>query len=71
VIVPLIGARNLAQLEDNLGALAVTLGPEHLARLDEASRIDLGFPHDFLAEPGIRDVVFGGTYDRIDDHRRT
>lgn len=71
VVVPLLGARNLTQLADNLGALRVELSEAHLARLDEATRIDLGFPHDFLAEPNIREVVFGGTYDRLDNHRAT
>lgn len=69
VIVPLIGARNREQLEDNLGALDVTLDNGHLARLDEASRIESGFPHDFLASDPIRDLIFGGTGDRIDNHR--
>jgi aryl-alcohol dehydrogenase-like predicted oxidoreductase len=69
VIVPLIGARNLDQLEDNLGALEVTLDEDQLARLDEVSRIDPGFPHDFLAQDYIRDLMTGGTFDRIDNHR--
>lgn len=43
-----IGARTVAQLRDNLGALAVRLGDEHLARLDDASKVSLGYPHDFL-----------------------
>jgi hypothetical protein len=62
--------RQAEQLQDNLGALNVTLSPEHLARLDAASAIDLGFPHDFLASDEIRDIVFGGTYSQIDHHRR-
>jgi aryl-alcohol dehydrogenase-like predicted oxidoreductase len=69
VIVPLVGARNLEQLEDNLGALDVTLDEQHLARLDEVSRIEPGFPHDFLASDPIRDIVYGGTFDQIDNHR--
>jgi len=69
VIVPLIGARNLAQLEDNLGALDVTLDDGHLQRLEEVSRVEPGFPHDFLASENIRDLVFGGSFDRIDNHR--
>ena len=69
VIVPLVGARNLAQLEDNLGALDVTLDAAQLGRLDEVSAIEPGFPHDFLASDPIRDIVFGGTFDRIDNHR--
>jgi len=37
-----------------------------LARLDEASHIDLGFPHDFLADENIQDLLFGGTQGIID-----
>jgi aryl-alcohol dehydrogenase-like predicted oxidoreductase len=69
VIVPLLGARNLEQLQDNLGALDVTLDDAHLARLDEVSRIEKGFPHDFLEMDPIRDSVSGGTHDLIDNHR--
>ena len=43
------GARSLAQLQDNLGALQLTLSfAQVFARLDDISRIELGFPHDFL-----------------------
>lgn len=60
VIVPLVGARTRAQLDDNLGCLELELAPEDLARLDQVSRIELGFPHDFV-----------GMFDRDDvvDHR--
>ena len=61
VIVPLVGARTLDQLNDNLGCLDFSLEPAHKTRLDEASRIELGFPHDFLAQ-------FQTT--RIQNHRR-
>jgi aryl-alcohol dehydrogenase-like predicted oxidoreductase len=70
VVIPLLGGRNIAQIKDNLGALDFTLGPEHLKRLDEASRIDLGFPHNFLDKDVVRNLVYGGTYDRIENHRR-
>src|SRR2546428_364460 len=48
VVIPIVGARRAAQLQESLGCLDVTLGDEHLDRLDEASRVSLGFPHDFL-----------------------
>jgi aryl-alcohol dehydrogenase-like predicted oxidoreductase len=67
VIIPILGARTSEQLHDNLGALNVMLSADHLERLDAASQVDLGFPHDFLA--GVRDIVYGGTYDQIDNHR--
>jgi aryl-alcohol dehydrogenase-like predicted oxidoreductase len=60
VTAPIIGARTLAQLEDNLGALDVVLDEGQRARLQAASAIDLGFPHDFLARPMTRAIVSGG-----------
>jgi aryl-alcohol dehydrogenase-like predicted oxidoreductase len=68
VVIPLIGARNLTQLQDNLGSLNVELSAEQVAGLDEVSRIELGFPHDFLAEEPIQQLVYGGVKDRLDNH---
>ncbi|MDF2442768.1 MAG: hypothetical protein JWR01_971 [Subtercola sp.] len=45
-IVPIIGPRTLAQLEDYLGALDVTLTAEQYTRLDEVSRPSLGVSPD-------------------------
>lgn len=50
VIVPLVGARTREQLDDNLGCLEFELEAGHRERLDEVSRIELGFPHDFLRQ---------------------
>jgi aryl-alcohol dehydrogenase-like predicted oxidoreductase len=57
---PILGARKLEQLQDNLGCLEFDLGPEQLATLDEVSRIEMGFPHDFMATEQYRVVVDGG-----------
>lgn len=57
---PIIGARTLAQLEDNLGALDVELTETQLAALDKASAVELGFPHSFLVGPMIQSLIFGG-----------
>ncbi|WP_019930883.1 aldo/keto reductase [Nocardia sp. BMG111209] len=59
VTAPIIGARTAAQLEDNLGALEVEFEADHLARLDAASAIELGFPHEFLDRAMTRAVTFG------------
>ncbi|MEV7603553.1 aldo/keto reductase [Kitasatospora sp. NPDC089797] len=59
VTAPVIGARTLAQLTDNLGALEVDLTAGQLARLDRASAIDLGYPHDLLAGDHMRAVTTG------------
>ncbi|WP_437285004.1 aldo/keto reductase [Sorangium sp. So ce406] len=59
VTAPIMGARTLGQLEDNLGALDVRLTDGQRARLEQASAVELGFPHDFLARPMTRGVMFG------------
>ncbi len=33
--------------------------------LDEASRIELGFPHEFYTREMVRGLIYGGMYDRI------
>jgi aryl-alcohol dehydrogenase-like predicted oxidoreductase len=67
-IIPILGVRNLDQLKDNLGALSITLDETALTRLNEASGIALGFPHDFLTQ--VQSMVFGETFSLIDNHRK-
>jgi hypothetical protein len=50
-IIPIVGIRKLEQLHDLLGSLQVELTDEHQARLDELSRIELGFPYELLRDP--------------------
>lgn len=69
VMVPIIGARKVSQVEDNLNCLNYSLTSEQMARLDEVSQIELGFPHEFAQSDMVKDLVFGGTYDQIDNHR--
>jgi aryl-alcohol dehydrogenase-like predicted oxidoreductase len=68
-LIPLIGCRKRSQLADNLGCAGITLSPEQAARLDEVSRIELGFPYDFIK--GGRTSWLGDVVERIDDHRHT
>lgn len=58
----LLGARTLQQLENNLGALNVTLSAEQSARLEAASAIELGFPHDLLRGDFLRAAISGGAH---------
>ncbi len=44
----IIGARTVAQLQDNLRALEVKLTPEDLAELDKASEPAWGYPYSFI-----------------------
>ena len=43
-VVPIIGARRVEHLENNIAGLAVTLTPEHLRLLDEVSAPTLNYP---------------------------
>ena len=70
VIIPILGAKTLPQVQDNLACVDFKLSDEHLQHLNDVSQIELGFPHDFLAEDGVRDLVFAGTYAQLDNHRR-
>jgi aryl-alcohol dehydrogenase-like predicted oxidoreductase len=70
VMVPLLGARTVDQLQDNLRGLIIDVDEDHLNRLDEATRVDLGFPHEFLAQDHIRNLTHAGTWDLIRNHRR-
>ncbi|WP_250467815.1 aldo/keto reductase [Caballeronia sp. GAFFF2] len=65
-VLPIIGPRTLKQLDDNLGALAVTLSAEQLARLDAASATPLGFPHDVVNAERTRSRLAGGKADLLD-----
>jgi aryl-alcohol dehydrogenase-like predicted oxidoreductase len=69
-IIPILGASKAEQLTDNLGALEIELAPEHLQKLDQASRIEPGFPHDFLSSEKMLGLIFGGTYGLLDNHRQ-
>jgi aryl-alcohol dehydrogenase-like predicted oxidoreductase len=64
-VIPIVGARKLSQLGDNLASFDFSLSADQLKALDEASRIQLGFPHDFYAKDLVRDLVYGGMRDRI------
>jgi aryl-alcohol dehydrogenase-like predicted oxidoreductase len=69
VTIPIIGARRLDQLHQNLTAVDLVIPPKLLAQLDTASRVDLGFPHGFLQSDLICQAVHGNTAHLIDDHR--
>ena len=64
-VIPIIGARKLSQVKDNLASSGVSLCAEQLKTLNEASRIELGFPHEFYMRDMVRGLVYGGMYDRI------
>ncbi len=50
VTAPIIGARTLEQLEDNLGAAGWRLTPAQVARLSEAGALEETYPYRFIHE---------------------
>lgn len=62
---PIAGARKVEQMHDILAAADVTLAEEHLRELDRLTRVELGFPHDFLASEHILDMGKGEIRSRI------
>ena len=59
VVSPVLGARTLAQLQDNLAALDVSLITDQIERLNAVSQIALEFPADMWAG-GRWHAQFGG-----------
>jgi aryl-alcohol dehydrogenase-like predicted oxidoreductase len=61
---PIVGARSVGQLADNLGAVGVDLPAEADRRLSAAVGFELGYPGDLLGESG--GEVFGAAVTRLD-----
>ena len=59
--IPIVGARKLSHVEDNLQAIDFTLTPEQIERLDLASTFNPPFPYNFATPQLIDSVVDGET----------
>ncbi|MCB0210954.1 MAG: aldo/keto reductase [Anaerolineae bacterium] len=68
-IIPIIGSRRLDQFQENLGCLDVHLTDEQRNKLSALSQPQLGFPHDFLASDGVRKLIYGNTFNLIDQSK--
>ena len=64
-VIPIIGARKVSQLQDNLASLDLELSAEQLKSLDGASQIDLGFPQSIYEREMVRGIRYGGVWDRL------
>ena len=60
VVSPILGARTLAQAEDNFGALDIAFTDNQIERLDHASAPPPIFPERFVSRPMVRQLIFGG-----------
>jgi aryl-alcohol dehydrogenase-like predicted oxidoreductase len=68
-VIPIVGVRTAEQLEENLGALDVTLSGEQIERIDTAGDFALGFPRSFLESDGVRELIYGQTWPLLDSSR--
>jgi aryl-alcohol dehydrogenase-like predicted oxidoreductase len=64
--IPIAGATRPEQVTENLGALDIMLDDSQLKRLDEISKIDLGFPGAFFQEEAVKKNLYGGFYEKIE-----
>ncbi len=64
-VIPIIGARKLEQLQDNLDCLNFSLSPEQRLQLNQVSEVSLGFPHDFLNSAMVQDFALGGSLKQL------
>ncbi len=68
-VIPIVGARKVSHVEDNLKCVDIQLSAEQIKQLEEVSQIELGFPHNFFKADMVRNFVYNGTFDKIDNHR--
>jgi aryl-alcohol dehydrogenase-like predicted oxidoreductase len=64
-VIPIIGARKLTQLQDNLASLKLALSPDQVKTLDDASQIEPGFPYSMYTKELPRAIAHGGLRDKI------
>jgi aryl-alcohol dehydrogenase-like predicted oxidoreductase len=65
-VIPVVGPRTTGQLRANLAAAQLHLSPAQIDRLDAASALQLGYPHDTRFDPGAANAVTGGKADLLD-----
>ncbi len=68
-VIPIVGARKAEQLKDNLACVEFELTTEQMEQLNEASKIELGFPHDMLKSETVHKFAMSGSLEKIDNHR--
>ncbi len=63
--IPILGSRKLAQIEDCLGTANIILPEEAIIELESVSKIELGFPHDFLKSQNVKEMILGVNEEKI------
>lgn len=63
--IPIVGSGKATQIEESVKAADISIPSELMSQLDEVSKVEMGFPHDFLAGEGVHQVLYGGTKNQI------
>jgi len=70
VFIPIVGSRTDKQITENMKCLDVTLSGDIMKKLDEATKIVYGFPHDFLTGEPANTNIYSGQFENIINHRK-
>ncbi|HSL44318.1 MAG TPA: aldo/keto reductase [Anaerolineales bacterium] len=65
-IIPILGCRTLAQIQDNLCCLDFQLSDSHLDELNKLADFKVGFPLSFLKSDHVGNLIFGETLTLLD-----
>lgn len=68
-VIPIVGARTPEQLSDSIKCIDLHIPEPELKELNEVSAITLGFPHEFLYSDNVKEVLFAGEQNKVDNHR--
>lgn len=66
-IIPILGCRTLAQIEDNLCSLEFQLDKPQIEELSQLAEFQLGFPLSFLKSNHVGNLIFGETLKLLAD----
>ncbi len=69
-VIPILGARTVAQLQDNLGVLDFELTPEQIQNIEAIAPFEIGFPRSFLLGEHVLNLIHGKTAGLLDNHRK-
>lgn len=67
-IIPILGARSVEQINDNLQVLDFELSQDIMDEIDQIANFRAGFPWDFLHELSVLELIHGKTYPFLEIH---
>lgn len=64
-VIPIVGARTYEQLKQTLDTVEIYLSDSYIQELDEISKMDLGFPNEFLASENVINLLWNGLQNKM------